>query len=157
MSPKAQGLLSNTHHCKKHMLKTCTHDRMIGGKAAKRSNSGATAKKTTFLVETNHAAVSLTPKEDDSSWWVSTLGPKCHTTVVTPTKMECSAMIIINKGPNKGLLFEPNTGSNLGHPVGFLFCPEFLPPQIHPTTMAGLQIQPHDGSITQWVFSFLPL
>ena len=43
-------------------------------------------------------------------------------------------MIIIDKGPNKGLLFEPNTGSNLGHPVGFLFCPEFLPPQIHPTT-----------------------
>ena len=62
------------------------------------------------------------------------LRPKCHTTVVTPTKMECSAMIIIDKGPNKGLLFEPNTGSNLGHPVGFLFCPEFLPPQIHPTT-----------------------
>ena len=43
-------------------------------------------------------------------------------------------MIIIDKRPNKGLLFEPNTGSNLGHPVGFLFCPEFLPPQIHPTT-----------------------
>ena len=47
------------------------------------------------------------------------LRPKYHTTVVTPTKMECSAMIIIDKGPNKGLLFEPNTGSNLGHPVGF--------------------------------------
>jgi len=43
-------------------------------------------------------------------------------------------MIIINKGPNKGLLFDPNTGSNLGHPVGLLFCPEFLQPQIHPTT-----------------------
>jgi len=43
-------------------------------------------------------------------------------------------MIIIDKGPNKGFLFEPNTGSNLGHPVGFLFCPEFKPPQIHPTT-----------------------
>jgi hypothetical protein len=60
-----KGLVSNTHHGKKHLLKTCTHDRMIGGKAAKRSNSGATAKKTTFLDETNHAAVSLTPKEDD--------------------------------------------------------------------------------------------
>ena len=52
--------------------------------------------------------------------------------------MECAAMIIIDKGSNKGLLFEPNTGSNLGsnlgHPVGFLFCPEFLPPEIHPTT-----------------------
>ena len=33
--------------------------------------------------------------------------------------MECAAMIIIDKGSNKGLLFEPNTGSNLGHPVGF--------------------------------------
>jgi len=48
--------------------------------------------------------------------------------------MECCAMIVIDKGPNKGLLFDPNTGSNLGHPVGFLFCPEFLPPQIHLTT-----------------------
>ena len=48
--------------------------------------------------------------------------------------MECCAIIVIDKGPNKGLLFEPNTGSNLGHPVGFLFCSEFLPPQIHLTT-----------------------
>jgi len=76
MSPKAQGLVSNTHHGKKYMLKSCTHDRMSGGKAAKRSNSGATAKKTTFLDETNHAAVSLTPTEDDSSRWVSTLAPQ---------------------------------------------------------------------------------
>jgi len=43
-------------------------------------------------------------------------------------------MIVIDKDLNKGLLYDPNTGSNLGHPVGFLFCPEFLPPQIHPTT-----------------------
>ena len=34
--------------------------------------SGATAKKTTYSDETNHAVVSLTPKEDDPSWWVST-------------------------------------------------------------------------------------
>ena len=27
--------------------------------------------------------------------------PKCHTTAVTPTTMECSAMTIIDKGPNK--------------------------------------------------------
>jgi len=43
-------------------------------------------------------------------------------------------MIIINKDPKKGLLFDPNTGSDLGHPVGFFFFPEFLPPEIHPTT-----------------------
>jgi len=45
-------------------------------------------------------------------------------------------MIIIDKDPNKGLLFEPNAGSNLGHPVGFFifFHREF--------------IQPHDGWIT---------
>jgi len=48
---------------------------MSGGKAAKQSTSGATAKKMTFSDETNHAAVSLTPKEDDSSRWVSTLAP----------------------------------------------------------------------------------
>ena len=60
-----KGLVSNTHHGKKHLLKTCTHDRMIGRKVAKPLNPGDTAKKTTFLDETNHAAVSLTPKEDD--------------------------------------------------------------------------------------------
>ena len=75
MSPKAQGLVSNTHHGKEHMLKNCTHDRMSGGKAAKRSNSGATAKKMPFSDATNHAAVSFTPKEDDSSQWVSALAP----------------------------------------------------------------------------------
>jgi len=51
------------------------HDRMSGGKATKRSASGATAKKTTYSDETNHAVVSLTPKEDNPSWWVSTLAP----------------------------------------------------------------------------------
>ena len=34
-SQKAQGLVSNTHHDKKHMLKNCTHDRMSGGKVAR--------------------------------------------------------------------------------------------------------------------------
>jgi len=76
MSPKAQGLVSNTHHGKKHMSQNCTHDRMGRGKAVKQLNSGATAKKTTFSDETNQAAVSLTPKEDDSSWWVSTFAPQ---------------------------------------------------------------------------------
>jgi len=39
-------------------------------------------------------------------------------------------MPVIHKGPNKGLLFDPNKGSNLGHLVGSFFCPEFSPPQI---------------------------
>jgi len=46
---------------------------MSGGKAAKRSTSGPTSKKKTFLDEKNHAAVSITFKEVDSSRWVSTL------------------------------------------------------------------------------------
>jgi len=68
-------------------------------------------------------------------------------------------MIIIDKDPNKGVLFEPNAGSNLGHPVGFLFILSriFTTANSSNHTMVGLQIQPHDGSITQWVFSFLPL
>jgi len=178
ISPKAQGLLSNTHHGKKRMLENCTHDRMSG----RRSNSGATAKKTTFSDETNHAAVSLTPMEDDSSRWVSTLAP------LTLLKAASKHVIIIDKGPNKGLLFEDNTGSNLGHTVGFLYCPEFLPPQIHPTTRwldyksSHTMAQSHSGFflfyhynlqgsclltviqplaetaglLISWVFSFLP-
>ena len=39
-------------------------------------------------------------------------------------------MLVIDKGQNKGLLFDRNTGSNLGHPMGFFFCQKFLPPQI---------------------------
>ena len=84
---------------------------------------------------------------------------KCYTTVVTPTKMECSVMIIIDKGPNKGLLIEANTGSNLAHPLGFSILSRiFTTANSSNHTMAGLQIQPHDGSITQWfIFYFLPL
>ena len=36
MSPKTQGLASNTHHSQTCMLKNCTHDRMSSGKGAKR-------------------------------------------------------------------------------------------------------------------------
>ena len=39
--------------------------------------------------------------------------PKCHTTVVTPTTMECSAMIIIDKRPNKGYYFCQIQGQTL--------------------------------------------
>jgi len=48
---------------------------MSCGKGAKRTNSGSAGKKTTFLDETNHARVSLLPKKEDSSQWVSTLAP----------------------------------------------------------------------------------
>ena len=75
MSPKAQGLVSNTHHGKKRMWKHCTHDSMNAGKGAKRTTSGSAGKKTTYSDEINHAVTSLLPKENDSSRWVSTLAP----------------------------------------------------------------------------------
>ena len=48
---------------------------MSSGKGAKRSNSDSVGKKTTFLDDANHAAVSLLSKKTDCSWWVSTLAP----------------------------------------------------------------------------------
>ena len=48
---------------------------MSSGKGAKRSNSDSVGKKTTFLDDANHAAVSLLPKKIDCSRWVSTLAP----------------------------------------------------------------------------------
>ena len=30
------------------------------------------------------------------------------------TKTECCAMLVIDKGPNKGLLFDPNKGTSCG-------------------------------------------
>jgi len=72
---KAQGFGGNTHYDEKHILRNYTLDRMSGAKATKRSNSGATTKTMTTLDETNHAAVSLIPTEDDSSRWVSTVAP----------------------------------------------------------------------------------
>ena len=145
MSPRAQGLVSNTHHGKKHMLMTCTHDCMIGGKAAKRSKFGVTAKKTTFWMR-QIMQLYLSPlRKTIEVGGFPPLRPKCHTTVVTPTKMECSVMIIIDKGPNKGLLFEPNTGSDLGHPVGFSVLSRIFPTANSSNhTMVGLQIHPHD-------------
>jgi len=74
MSPKAQGLVSNTHHEKKMHVEALTHDSMNAGKGAKRT-SGSTGKKTTYSDEIIHAVASLLPKEDDSSRWVSTLAP----------------------------------------------------------------------------------
>jgi len=71
MSPKAYGLVSNTHHSKTCMLKNCTNDRMSCGKRTKWTNSDAEAKKTTFPDEINHVAVCLLPAEA----WVSTLMP----------------------------------------------------------------------------------
>jgi len=103
MSPKAHGLVSNTHHGKKRMLKNCTHDRMSGGNKAKRSTSGATAKKTTSFNEMNHAAVSLTPMEEDSSGWVSTLAPlepslrRLVSMWLNSTKTECCTMLVMRQ------------------------------------------------------------
>ena len=58
-------------------------------------------------------------------------------------------MIIIDKDPNKWLLFDPNAGSNLGHPVGFFILSRiFATANSSNYTMVGSQIQPHDGSIT---------
>jgi len=70
MSPKAQGLVSNTHHSKSRMEKHCAHDRMSGGKTTKRHNSGSVGKKTTSSDEINHSVVSLLPTEEDSSWMI---------------------------------------------------------------------------------------
>ena len=56
-------------------VETLTHDSMNAGKGAKRTTSGSASKKTTYSDEINHAVVSLLPKEDDSSRWVSTLAP----------------------------------------------------------------------------------
>ena len=67
MSPKAQGLVSNTHHSKTCMVKHCTHDRMSWGKTMKQQNFGSAGKKTTSSDETNHVIVSVLPTEEDSS------------------------------------------------------------------------------------------
>jgi len=67
MSPKAHGLVSNTHYSKTCKLKNCTNDRISGGNGTKRTNSDATAKKTTFPDEMNHAAVCLLPAEAGSN------------------------------------------------------------------------------------------
>ena len=48
---------------------------MSYGKGVKQMNSGSAVKKMTFSDETNHATVSLLPKKEDSSRWVSTLVP----------------------------------------------------------------------------------
>ena len=55
------------------MLKYFTHGSMNAGKGAKRTTSGSAGKKTTYSDDIIHAVASLLPKEDDSSWWVSTL------------------------------------------------------------------------------------
>jgi len=67
MSPKAQGLVTNTHHSKTCMEKHCAHDRMSGGQTTKRHNSGSVGKKTASSDEINHSVVSLLPTEEDSS------------------------------------------------------------------------------------------
>ena len=50
MSPRAQRLVSTTHHGCKPMLRTCTHDMMIEEKAANPINSGARPRKRRFFM-----------------------------------------------------------------------------------------------------------
>ena len=157
MSPRAQGVVTNTHHGKKHILKTFTHDRMIGGKGEAIELWCFPRERRFWMRLITQLYLSPLRKTIEVGGFPP-WRPKCHTTVVTPTKMECSVMIIIDTGPNKGLLFEVNTGSNLGHPVGFSILSRiFTTTNSSNLTMVRLQIPPHDGSITQWVFSFLPL
>jgi len=52
-----------------------THGSMNAGKGTKWTNSGSAGKKTTYSDEIIHVVVSLLPKEDVSSRWVSTLAP----------------------------------------------------------------------------------
>ena len=66
------------------------------------------------LVEEAGAGQDVAERNMTAEWAVLTTGsainktiqvgvpPQCHTTVVTPTTMECPTMIIIDKGPNKG-------------------------------------------------------
>jgi len=127
MSPRAQGLVSNTHHGTKHMLRTCTHDMMNGERRRSDRTLVPRSRKRWFLMR-QITQMYLSPlRKTIKVGGFPPLRPKCHTTVVTSTKMECSAMIIIDKGPNKGLSFEPNTGSNLGHPVGFSILSRIFP------------------------------
>jgi len=72
------------------------------------------------------------------------------------TNTECCAMLVIDKGPNKGLLLDPNKGSNLRHPVGFSFCRKFLRPQFFGYCPRRKSIQTMSSSHSGF-FSFLPL
>ena len=75
MSPKARGLVSNTHNEKKMYVEVLKYGSMNARKGAKRTTSGSAGKNTTYSDEINHVVASLLPKEDDSSRWVSTLAP----------------------------------------------------------------------------------
>ena len=68
----------------------------------------------------------------------------CRSKVETSTGQSPNSLEVIVQGQH------PNKGPNLGHSVVFFFFGIFSP---HHHEF----IQPHDGSITQWVFSFLPL
>ena len=73
---------------------------MNAGKGSKRMTSDSADKKTTYSDEINHAVVSLLPKEDDSSRWVSTLAPLTLLKVaskhaVTLNEIRCCTMFVM--------------------------------------------------------------
>jgi len=74
----------------------------------------------------------------------------CLSKVENSTGQSSNSLKVIVQGQH------PNKGPHLGHSVGFFFFGNFFHTTTNSSnyTMAGLQIQPHDGSITQWVISF---
>ena len=125
MVQKAQGLVGNTHHDEKHMLTNYTLDRMSGAKATKRSNSGATPKKMASLDETNHADVSLTPTEDDSTRWTSTLAPLTFLKVASKYAArlnEHRTLYTVSDATKVGMVTPTSGHSGLQMGLGAVFC-----------------------------------
>ena len=106
---------------------------MSGGKGAKRMNSGSAGKKTTFSDETNHAAVSLLPKREDSSQWVSTLAPLTLLTAdsIHAAKLNENRMLYnvsdATKAQIKGYYLTQIKGQTLDILWGFLVSKFFTP------------------------------
>jgi len=134
---------------------------MSGGKGAKRTNSGSAGKKTTFSDQTNHAAVSLLPKTEDSSRWVSTLAPLTLLKAASKhaAKLNENRMLYnvsdATKAQIKGYYLTQIEGQTLDILWDFSFVKNFYHRNFW--ILSTAEIQPHDGFITQWVFPFLPL
>ena len=96
---------------------------MSGAKATKRSNSGATPKKIASLDETNHAAVSLTPTEDDYTRWVSTLAPLTFLKAVSKhaTRVNERMMYTVSDTTKTGMVTPTSGYSGLQMGLGAVF------------------------------------